>query len=129
MQYTSTSPRQKIGVKVELLITQLHLFSQALHPPQTCSIGFLNMFVKHNTTIHKMYSNFRKYATPPDEKRCIIMEKSFLCSLGFFLGLICLIFLFGEFTDVPKKWLSGWQRITHICQFCCENFFGVAYLR
>jgi len=33
-----------------------------------------------------LYSNFRKYATPPDEKRCIIMEKSFLCSLGIFVG-------------------------------------------
>ena len=32
------------------------------------------------------YSNFRKYAKPPDEKRCIIMEKSFLCSLGIFFG-------------------------------------------
>ena len=33
---------------------------------------------------HSQYSNFRKYATPPDEKRCIIMEKSFLCSLEIF---------------------------------------------
>ena len=36
------------------------------------------------------YSNFRKYATPPDEKRCIIMEKSFLCTLGIFLVLVLL---------------------------------------
>ena len=33
-----------------------------------------------------LYSNFRKYATPPDEKRCRITEKSFLCSLGIFFG-------------------------------------------
>ena len=31
-------------------------------------------------------SNFRKYATPPAKKRCIITEKSFLCSLGNFFG-------------------------------------------
>ena len=28
-----------------------------------------------------------------------------------------------------KKWYSDWQKITHICQFCCKIFFGVAYLR
>ena len=33
-----------------------------------------------------LYSNFRKYATPPDEKRCIITEKTFLCSLGILFG-------------------------------------------
>ena len=33
------------------------------------------------------FSNFRKYATPPNEKRCIIMEKLFSCSLGFFFGV------------------------------------------
>ena len=77
-----------------------------------------------------MYSNFRKYATPPDEKRCTITETSFLCSLGIFLVLVLLkSFKFGSLLMSQKKWLSDWQKITHICQFCCENFLGVAYLR
>ena len=52
---------------------------------------------------YSMYSNFCKYATPPDEKRCIIMEKSFLCSLGFFLVLDLLNFFIWGVYWCPKK--------------------------
>ena len=57
--------------------------------------------IHHTSTV---YSNFRKYATPPDEKRCIIMENSFLSSLGIFVGA-CFAQLFSlwEFTDVQEK--------------------------
>ena len=50
------------------------------------------------------YSNFRNYATPLNEKCCMIMEKLFLCSLGklFVAGFASGMLIWG-FIDVPEK--------------------------
>ena len=58
-----------------------------------------------------VYSNFRKYAAPPDEKRCIITEKPFSCSLGIFLVLVLpKYFKFGSLLMSQKKCMSDWQK-------------------
>ena len=57
------------------------------HLSRRCTTTDYNaMHYNYELQIVDKYSNFRKYATPPDEKRCIITEKSFLWSLGIFLG-------------------------------------------
>ena len=53
-------------------------------------------------------------------------KKWFLWFLVFLLVFFLLkIFKFGSVLMSDKNWHSNRQKITHICQFCCEIFLGV----
>ena len=67
----------------------------------------------------------------PPMKSVAQLRKKRSCVLWeFFLVLVLLkSFKFGSLLVSQKKLFFDWQKITNICQFCCENFLGVAYLR
>ena len=131
MCMNSFSPSHLAHCPLSILPLQFPHVADVLHliSDHRCSALKLDRLDEYVEKV-SMYSNFRKYATPLDEKRCIITEKPFLCSLGIFLVLVLpKSFKFGSLLMFQKKWLSDWEKKPHICQFCCENFLGVAYLR
>ena len=76
-RFGSLIKKRKIGIGVFPSILLTDNFSPQMLPYQLWA--FVDMYI--------VYSNFRNYATPPDEKRCIFTEKLFSCSLGFFFGV------------------------------------------
>ena len=67
----------------------------------------------------------------PPMKSVAYLRKNCSRVLWDFFSVFVLLksFKFGSLLMSQKILLPDWQKITQICQFCCENFLGVAYLR